>query len=90
MEPHPGKADDLTAIGAVLAGSPANALDGASVAVFCLVDDDAVVSVVGQAVDSADLGGLTLVNLPPTVRPAPATWLTNWVRGASRWWTARS
>lgn len=59
----PGKADDLTAIGAVLAGSPANALDGASVAVFCLVDDDAVVSVVGQAVDSADLGGLTLVNL---------------------------
>lgn len=59
----PGKADDLTTRGAYLASSPAEALDGAGVAVFCLIDDDAVASVVEQAAGSANLKGLTLVNL---------------------------
>ncbi|WP_114906693.1 NAD(P)-dependent oxidoreductase [Ornithinimicrobium murale] len=59
----PGKADDLAARGAVLAGSPAEALGQAQMAVLCVVDDDAVASVVEQAAGSANLKGLTLVNL---------------------------
>lgn len=59
----PGKADDLIADDAHLASSPTEALGHARVAVFCLIDDDAVASVVGQAADSTDLSGLTLINL---------------------------
>ncbi|MEU6700474.1 NAD(P)-binding domain-containing protein [Pseudonocardia sp. NPDC046786] len=59
----PGKADDLVAHGAHLSHSPAEALDGARVAVSCLVDDDAVASVVEQASGGANLKGLALVNL---------------------------
>lgn len=59
----PDKANELVTDGARLAGSPAEALTGTGVALFCLVDDDAVASVIEQAVGSADLGGLTLVNL---------------------------
>ncbi len=59
----PGKASDLITAGARLASSPAEALEGAGVAVFCLVDDDAVTSTIDQARGSVDLAGLVMVNL---------------------------
>ncbi|KMS89577.1 NAD(P)-dependent oxidoreductase [Prauserella rugosa] len=60
----PAKAREVIAKGATLAGSPADALAGAEVAVFCVLDDDVVASVVERATqDGGDPSGLTLVNL---------------------------
>lgn len=60
----PGRADDVIAKGAILAGSPAEALVAGGLAVFCVLDDDAVASVLERVTDDGgDLSGLTLVNL---------------------------
>lgn len=81
----PGKAGELLARGAVAAPTPGDALIGARLAVFCVVDDDAVSSVMEQAIGDQGraraVRGLTLVDLTadsPVRTRALAAQLDSW------------